>query len=374
MQIVLKIAIDILMSIDERNLKEVEYYKRNININDDHDDNNDNNDNLTMHSMLLLYYSLHSFKYWSHWKFKLFVEQKVWAQVLSTFIKLVNMLESVNIDINSHQRSLFHHTTYDCEKILLVLNSLVANSDKYKQHIVDIGLIQQIGTILKHIFRNQQHYDNSKNKWLEKRKDPTKAMVTKMVAVANNVSLGTVVHTQSLIDNDILKLTIDMLKMNEVNMKTRHEAVMTLSNAMRVIELPTKTNILTWNIERQIWIAHFNNEKCLFSELPKDIVLFVLSFFNSKFDSIYTKQQIDRQEKRYSQIEYLVKNGILDVWVNKVLLVNDKYHQHVPSWMQESLKALKCIFKCGKYLQEKNNLETNEHTLMFTQIGGLDKV
>ena len=50
--------------------------------------------------------------------------------------------------------------------------------------------------------------------------------------------------------------------------------------------------ILSWNLERVIWIAHFKNKSNFFSKhnkFPKGLVKEILSFLNKNFDKQYCK-------------------------------------------------------------------------------------
>ena len=98
--------------------------------------------------------------------------------------------------------------------------------------------------------------------------------------------------------------------------------------------------------------------------------MFILSFFNCKFDKSYSKKQINWQEKRYEQIEYLVDCGLLNPWCQKMLDVSGPLGRH----LQIPLEALGNILECGEHLKQKSELKENAYALMIEQLRGLDKV
>ena len=60
--------------------------------------------------------------------------------------------------------------------------------------------------------------------------------------------------------------------------------------------------ILSWNLERLIWIAHFKNKTNFFSrykKFPKELIREILSFLNTNFDKKYAAQIKNDEEQGY---------------------------------------------------------------------------
>ena len=340
-------------------------------------DINDNGYNdLTRECIRAIHWSLDNNNNELDWKVEVLINADIVSKIFPYFNNLLNKIildgtkdKAIGSDINDDDNL--------CKllcPVVAIFSNLCGSTDEQTQYVINSGILQEIKTVLNHMDENMQFHSTNPNGLLYA---DNKIVINYIMLIISNIAGGTVVQTQIMIDCGILKLLIKFLAMDSFELSTKREIAWSLRNATTTVEPPPATNVLTWQIERLLWIAHFKNsnlnDQCLLSKLPKDIIFFVLSFFNSKFDHIYTNKQINWQEKRNSQIEYFVDEcGLLNAWF--VLLSKLHGDQWKITWLQIALEGLLTVLDCGKYLQEKHKFKENKYCSMFDQMGGVDIV
>ena len=296
------------------------------------------------------------------------------SKLFPYFNKILNRIildrsreKAIRSDINDNDNS------YNLFGLVVeIFAAVCGGTHEQTQYIINAGILQEINKLLTHVDENIQFHTINANGLL---RPENKIVINYIMLMISNIAGGTVIQTQIMIDCGILKLLIKFLEMDSFELRTKKEITWSLRNA--TTREPSATNILTWQIERLFWIAHFKNSnlngQCLLSKLPKDIILFVLSFLNSKFDQIYTNKQINLQEKRNLQIEYLVDEcGLLNAWFALLSKLNGD--QWKINWLEIALEGLLSVLDCGVYLQKKYEFEDNKYWSVFEKMGGVEIV
>ena len=195
----------------------------------------------------------------------------------------------------------------------VVVRSLTMGSEKRIQFAINFGILDKITHFIIGTFK---HYGN--NLQSEKR-PPQTCLLSNLFLALRNIAGGTVEQAQSVIDTDIFSIALEMFQHVSKDIyftRVTYAVVAMICNTTHIVA-KRKRSIINWDIEKIIWIGHLKNDKnnkCFFSIkkcYPKDLILFMLSFSNSKFDKVYNEKYKNLHKKRFKQIEYLIDLNFL---------------------------------------------------------------